>query len=63
MAIFHKLGTFTFRPCGLKCKPVLDFRPCGLKYILVLEMNGKMAEEYCHFNEISVKKSHVRSMS
>jgi len=41
MAIFYKLGTFKFRPCGLKCITVLDFRPCGLKSIPVLENGWK----------------------
>jgi len=41
MTIFHKLGTSRFRPCGLKCKPVLNFRPCGLKSIPILENEWK----------------------
>jgi len=41
MALFHKLGTFRFRTCVLKCNPVLDFSPCGLKSIPVLEYEWK----------------------
>jgi len=39
MAVFHKLSTFRFSPCGLNCTPLLDFRPCSLTSIPVLE-NG-----------------------
>jgi len=57
MAIFHKLGTFRFRTCVLKCKPVLDFRSCGLKSIPVLENEweiGGRITPISQFNKISV---------